>query len=62
MLHKKGILRIQTDIRVGSRYHGPNRAHESYESSQLTAHRTDKKQKFSEKVTAVNDILAADVK
>lgn len=42
MLHKKGIVRIQTDIRVGSR--------------------TDKKQKFSEKVTAVNDILAADVK
>lgn len=28
----------------------------------LTCHRTDKKQKFSEKVTAVNDILAADVK
>ena len=29
---------------------------------ELTSHRTDKKQKFSEKVTAVNDILAADVK
>ena len=33
---------------------------ESY--GKLTAHRTDKKQTFSEKVTAVNDILAADVK
>ncbi|CAD6569983.1 MAG: hypothetical protein ASARMPRED_003345 [Alectoria sarmentosa] len=42
MLHKKGIVRIQTDIRVGSR--------------------TDKMQKFSEKVMAVNDILAGDVK
>jgi len=42
MLHQKGIVRIQTDIRVGSR--------------------TDKKQKFSEKVKAVDDILAADVK
>ena len=27
-----------------------------------TGHRTDKKQKFSDKVAAVNDILAADVK
>lgn len=40
MLHKKGIVRIQTDIRVGSR--------------------TDKKQSFSDKVTAVNSLLAAD--
>ena len=23
MLHKKGIVRIQTDIRIGSRYGGP---------------------------------------
>lgn len=42
MLHEKGIIRIQTDIRVGSR--------------------TDKKQTFSDKVKAVNDILAADGK
>lgn len=42
MLHRKGIVRIQTDIRIGTR--------------------TDKRQKFSEKVKAVNDILAADVK
>ena len=27
----------------------------------LTGYRTDKKQTFSEKVTAVNDILSADV-
>ena len=40
MLHEKGIVRIQTDIRVGSR--------------------TDKKQSFSDKVTAVNDLLAKD--
>ena len=40
MLHEKGIVRIQTDIRVGSR--------------------TDKKQSFGDKVTAVNDLLAKD--
>ncbi|MCJ1253006.1 hypothetical protein MMC24_000813 [Lignoscripta atroalba] len=40
VLHEKGILRIQTDIRVGSRI--------------------DKKQSFSDKVKAVNDLLAAD--
>ncbi|KAL9060501.1 MAG: hypothetical protein Q9206_001005 [Seirophora lacunosa] len=42
MLHRKGVLRIQTDIRVGSR--------------------VDKKQSFSDKVAAVNDLLAADDK
>ncbi|KAL2046584.1 hypothetical protein ABVK25_011709 [Lepraria finkii] len=42
MLHQKGVVRIQTDIRVGSR--------------------TDKEQTFGDKVTAVNNILAADVK
>ncbi len=36
MLHKKGIVRIQTDIRVGSRYDGLNNALESYESLQVT--------------------------
>ena len=58
MLHQKGIVRIQTDIRVGSRYIATNTG----VLRTLTGHRTDKKQKFSEKVTAVNDILAADVK
>ncbi|KAL8990901.1 MAG: hypothetical protein Q9177_000555 [Variospora cf. flavescens] len=61
MLHKKGVMRIQTDIRVGSRcgsipitkclvrvaYHGS---------------RIDKKQSFNDKVTAVNELLAADEK
>ncbi|CAL8580987.1 UPF0045 protein M15 [Xanthoria parietina] len=42
MLHEQGIVRIQTDIRVGSR--------------------TDKKQSFGEKVTAVERILGADKK
>ena len=31
-------------------------------TTKLTGHRTDKMQKFSEKVMAVNDILAGDVK
>lgn len=35
MLHKKGIVRIQTDIRVGSRYDSPSETLESYESSQV---------------------------
>ena len=36
MLHKKGIVRIQTDIRVGSRYDNPKKVLESYESSKIT--------------------------
>lgn len=36
MLHKKGIVRIQTDIRVGSRYDSTKRALASIESSQFT--------------------------
>ena len=59
MLHRKGIVRIQTDIRIGSRYGGP--ALLFLLLHKLTGLRTDKRQKFSEKVTAVKDILAADV-
>ena len=40
MLHGKGVVRIQSDIRVGTR--------------------TDKKQSFNDKVTAVKNILARD--
>jgi len=40
MLHANGVVRIQSDIRVGSR--------------------TDKKQSFSDKVAAVEALLAAD--
>jgi len=39
-LHEQGVLRIQTDIRVGTRI--------------------DKKQHYSDKVTAVEKLLAAD--
>lgn len=42
MLHANGIVRIQSDIRVGTR--------------------TDKKQSFHDKVTAVQTILDADEK
>jgi uncharacterized protein YqgV (UPF0045/DUF77 family) len=38
MLHAKGIVRIQSDIRIGTR--------------------TDKTQRFSDKVKVVEDILA----
>ncbi|KZF21740.1 cell wall biogenesis protein-like protein Ecm15 [Xylona heveae TC161] len=40
LIHKNGIPRVQTDIRVGTRI--------------------DKKQTFSQKVEAVNKLLAAD--
>ncbi|KXS99471.1 hypothetical protein AC578_3769 [Pseudocercospora eumusae] len=40
MLHARGVVRIQSDIRVGSR--------------------TDKKQSFEDKVSAVEKLLAAD--
>lgn len=40
LLHKNGVVRIQSDIRVGTR--------------------TDKKQSFEDKVTAVEKLLAAD--
>lgn len=36
LLHKKGIVRIQTDIRVGSRYNNPKKVLKSYESSNIT--------------------------
>ncbi|TVY80550.1 UPF0045 protein ECM15, partial [Lachnellula suecica] len=42
LVHQNGVVRIQSDIRVGTR--------------------TDKKQHFSEKVTKVESILAADGK
>ncbi|RMX96990.1 hypothetical protein D0867_12946 [Hortaea werneckii] len=42
MLHSNGVVRIQSDIRVGSR--------------------TDKKQSFDDKVSAVNKLLAEDRK
>jgi len=42
LVHQNGVLRVQTDIRAGTR--------------------TDKKQHFSEKVTKVESILAADTK
>lgn len=40
MLHERGVLRIQSDIRVGTR--------------------TDKKQKFEDKVKKVESLLAKD--
>lgn len=40
MLHERGVLRIQSDIRVGTR--------------------TDKKQKFEDKVKKVVSLLARD--
>ena len=58
LVHQNGVIRIQSDIRVGTRY-----CHISTPSPpHLTSSRTDKKQHFSEKVTKVESILAADGK
>lgn len=71
MLHKQGVLRIQTDIRIGSRYdlrstprslplsvitHPPLRA------DWWDCDRIDKEQSFDEKVTKVEELLAQDSK
>lgn len=73
MLHEKGIMRIQTDIRVGSRYvvdsamvtlQGGSIVWGLLVCHTLTgiSSSIDKKQTFSDKVTAVNKLLAADHK
>ena len=56
MLHEKGIVRIQTDIRVGSRS-DPISCRGRWETL-MPLCRTDKKQSFSDKVKAVEDMLA----
>ena len=63
MLHESGVVRIQTDIRVGSRY-----ASIEFDSLRMVCSRVliqdriDKKQSFGEKVTSVNNLLAKDEK
>lgn len=55
LVHQNGVLRVQTDIRAGTRYFdAPVLRRET------NRNRTDKKQHFSEKVTKVESILAAD--
>jgi uncharacterized protein YqgV (UPF0045/DUF77 family) len=58
LVHQNGILRVQTDIRAGTR------SANNYSSINPDTNycRTDKKQHFSEKVTKVESILAADAK
>lgn len=62
MLHKKGIMRIQTDIRVGSRYisHCCRATLLSQTADDDDDIRIDKQQTFRDKVTAVNQLLNAD--
>jgi uncharacterized protein YqgV (UPF0045/DUF77 family) len=58
LVHQNGVLRVQTDIRAGTR------SATNFLLDGLGTHdcRTDKKQHFSEKVTKVESILAADSK
>ena len=62
MLHEKGALRIQTDIRVGSRsaLHLFEVCWELKALLTSLTTRIDKKQSFEEKVIKVNQILAKD--
>jgi hypothetical protein len=68
MLHDKGIPRIQTDIRVGTRYAFPPPPspspglHGHAEHMALTGSSASvvKVQRFAEKVEKVNQLLAAD--
>jgi uncharacterized protein YqgV (UPF0045/DUF77 family) len=59
LVHQGGVARVQTDIRVGTRYvlldlkFGKN-------NYLFGNNRTDKKQHFSEKVTKVQSLLKAD--
>lgn len=58
LVHQNKVLRIQSDIRVGTRYllfPTPNNVHMAH-----TSLRTDKVQHFSEKVSKVESLLAAD--
>ena len=67
MLHEKGVVRIQTDIRVGSRLVPLfldvfALLRRNLMGCGLMVVRTDKVQSFGEKVTAVEKLLAADEK
>jgi hypothetical protein len=57
LVHQNGVVRVQTDIRAGTRY-----VPASPRSAHLTPCRTDKKQHFADKVSKVESILAADGK
>lgn len=59
LVHQNGVVRIQSDIRVGTRY---SPCYPTCNSTSDPINRTDKKQHFSEKVTKVESILAADGK
>lgn len=64
LVHQNGVLRVQTDIRAGTRclsILSPD-FHLQICTNLTTRRRTDKKQHFSEKVSKVESILAADVK
>lgn len=73
LVHQNGVLRVQTDIRAGTRYIFPPPHHISFplmiwvegwglRIHKLTSRRTDKKQHFAEKVSKVESILAGDKK
>jgi len=59
MLHEKGIPRIHTDIRVGSRQELLG-VDESFRTPTDKSRRVDKEQSFEDKVDVVNKLLAKD--
>jgi uncharacterized protein YqgV (UPF0045/DUF77 family) len=56
LVHQNGVLRVQTDIRAGTRWVRLV----LLLRARTNKTRTDKKQHFEEKVTKVQSILAAD--
>jgi len=60
LLHEKGIVRIQTDIRVGSRYAFILLCQLLLMMAVLMPYRIDKKQTSEDKVRKVEELLTAD--
>jgi len=61
VLHGNGVVRIQTDIRVGTRY--VSYCQVTFHREWLTMrYRTDKVESFRDKVTVVEELLAKDEK
>lgn len=57
LVHQNGVVRVQTDIRAGTRY-----SPLPFLYPKTNVNSTDKKQHFTEKVSKVESILAGDVK
>ena len=60
LVHQNGVARVQTDIRIGTRFDSRFPTLTIHSAQRLINSRTDKTQHFSEKVSKVESILATD--